>query len=348
MPPRPGEPAPWFKAPTPSNPEYHFDTVAGRYVVLLFLPIEVEPRGAALKQLMIHQDLFDDLRASAFVVARDPQTIAQAKDVRGLRWILDQDGAVSRLYGALGEDGREDFFWLVLDPTLRVMWQAPASEGDALFQRLWSLPQPGEHAGAATPAPVLILPRVFEPELCGELIGLWEAREAQFTGVMRDRGEVTVAEMDELKRRRDVLVEDAALQATLRTRIETRVFPMIGRAFAGEMTRIERYLVSCYDAADGGVFHPHRDNVTFGTAHRKFACSINLNDEFEGGDLRFPEFGPQAYRPPVGGAVVFSCGLLHEAMRVTEGRRFAFLPFFTDEAGAAVRAAYESRVAGAT
>ena len=40
-------------------------------------------------------------------------------------------------------------------------------------------------------------------------------------------------------------------------------------------THIERYLVSCYDAADGGVFHPHRDDTTFGTAHRKFACSLN-------------------------------------------------------------------------
>ncbi|MDB5442644.1 MAG: hypothetical protein JWP73_1020, partial [Phenylobacterium sp.] len=87
-------------------------------------------------------------------------------------------------------------------------------------------------------------------------------------------------------------------------------------------------------------------NITFQTAHRKFACSINLNADFEGGDLRFPEFGPQTYRPAVGGAVVFSCALLHEAMRIGKGRRYAFLPFFTDEAGAAVRAAYDARVAG--
>ena len=66
---------------------------------------------------------------------------------------------------------------------------------------------------------------------------------------------------------------------------------------------------------------------------------------FEGGDLRFPEFGRQIHRPPVGGACVFSCGLLHEATKVTDGRRYAFLPFFYDEAGAAVLAAYEARVA---
>jgi hypothetical protein len=42
--------------------------------------------------------------------------------------------------------------------------------------------------------------------------------------------------------------------------------------------------------------------------------------------------------------VVFSCALLHEATRVTAGRRYAFLPFFYDEAGAEVLAAYEQRV----
>ena len=79
-------------------------------------------------------------------------------------------------------------------------------------------------------------------------------------------------------------------------------------------------------------------------AHRKFACSINLHDGFEGGDLRFAEYGQKTYRPPLGGAVVFSCALLHEATRVSAGRRYAFLPFLYDEAGAEVLAAYERRV----
>jgi predicted 2-oxoglutarate/Fe(II)-dependent dioxygenase YbiX len=209
-----------------------------------------------------------------------------------------------------------------------------------------ALPPPAEHAGTATPAPVLVAPRIFEGELCRELIARHQAQGSAFTGVMRDEGDVTVAVMDDLKVRRDLLIDDEALQAALRERLETRLFPLIARAFGFEVTRIERYLVSCYDAEDGGVFHPHRDNVTFQTAHRKFACSLNLNDDFEGGDLRFREFGPQTYRPPPGGAVVFACGLLHEATRVTRGRRYAFLPFFFDEAGSAVRAAYDARVAG--
>jgi predicted 2-oxoglutarate/Fe(II)-dependent dioxygenase YbiX len=342
----PGDPAPWFKAATPSNPEYHFDTAAGRYVLLLFLPTEVEARAAALKALVAHQGLFDDVKLCAFIVARDAQTLETARDVRGLRWFLDADGAVSRAFGALQADGAEEFFWLVLDPTLRVLATAPMQAVDGLFRGLAALPPTAAHAGVPMTTPVLVAPRLFEPELCRSLIELHETQAARLTGVMRDAGDVTVAVMDELKVRRDVLVEDEALQAQIRERLERRLFPLIARTFAVEVTRIERYVVSCYDAAEGGVFHPHRDNVTFQTAHRKFACSLNLNDDFEGGDLRFPEFGPQTFRPPVGGAVVFSCALLHEATRVTTGRRYAFLPFFTDEAGAAVRAAYDARVAG--
>jgi predicted 2-oxoglutarate/Fe(II)-dependent dioxygenase YbiX len=43
--------------------------------------------------------------------------------------------------------------------------------------------------------------------------------------------------------------------------------------------------------------------------------------------LMFPEFGRHTYRAPVGGALVFSCGALHEVTAIRSGRRYAFLPF---------------------
>lgn len=347
MPIAPGEPAPWFKAPTPSNPEFVFDTAAGRYVLLVFLPKDdTAAAGAALQALAANRSQCDDETLSAFAVVRDPATAASVQDMRGLRWFLDLDGAVSRLYGALSEDGAESPMWLLLDPTLRVIGRVQISHAHMIFEHIARLASPADHAGVPLHAPVLIAPRIFEPELCARLIGLHETDGGRFTGVMRDDGERTVAVMDELKKRRDVLIGDAALQATLCDRLQRRLFPLIERAFGFGVTRIERYVVSCYDAADGAVFHAHRDSTTFGTAHRKFACSINLNEGFSGGDLRFPEFGAKTYRPPPGGAVVFSCALLHEATRVTEGRRYAFLPFFYDEAGAQVLAAYHQRVGG--
>lgn len=66
--------------------------------------------------------------------------------------------------------------------------------------------------------------------------------------------------------------------------------------------------------------------------------SLNLNTEdFEGGELVFPEFGPAKYRPETGGACVFSCSLMHEAHPVRRGQRYVFVPFFYDEAAKLVR-----------
>jgi predicted 2-oxoglutarate/Fe(II)-dependent dioxygenase YbiX len=340
MPLTPGDPAPWFRAATPTMPEFVFDSVAGRYVLLAFLPLDATERHATLKALAANRMLFDDARITAFAIVRDPQTAGSVQDMTGLRWVMDLDGQVS------GQFGEPCPAWLLLDPTLRVLRVAELAETEALFASLPGLPSVAEHGGAATPAPVLIAPRIFEPELCRRLIALHQETARGFTGVMRDRGDRTHYVMDELKSRRDVFVEDAALEGEIRARLERRLFPLIERAFGFKVTRIERYLVSCYAADDGGVFHAHRDNTTFGTAHRAFAGTINLNDDYDGGDLRFPEFGPQSYRPPVGGSCVFACGLLHEALKVTRGRRYAFLPFFYDETGAEVLAAYRARVGG--
>src|SRR6201999_1380644 len=116
--------------------------------------------------------------------------------------------------------------------------------------------------------------------------------------------------------------------------------PAILKVHQFKATRMERYIVSCYAAEDGGHFRPHRDNTTKGTAHRRFAVTINLNaEDYDGGDLRFPEYGEGRYRAPTGGAVVFACSVLHEACPVTRGRRYAFLPFLFDAAGETLRLA---------
>ena len=348
MPLKLGEPAPWFTAPTPSNPEFVFDTAAGRYVLMAFLPKDdAEAAAEAIRALAAHRAMFDDDRLAAFVVVRDPATAVSARDMPGLRWFLDLNGAISRRFGTIGADGTEYPTWLLFDPALRVMGHVRLSNAKMVFDMLPRLAPPGDHAGTPLHAPVLIAPRIFEPALCDQLIALHQADGGAFTGVMRDAGDRTRLVMDELKKRRDITVRDPQLQALLRERLERRLFPLIQRGLGFTATRIERYIVSCYDAADEAVFHPHRDSTTFATAHRKFACSINLNDGFTGGDLRFAEYGRKTYRPPTGGAVVFSCALLHEATKVTAGRRYAFLPFFYDEVGAAVLAAYQARVGGA-
>jgi hypothetical protein len=335
-----GDPAPWFVAPTPSNPRYEFHMVAGRFILLAFLPDDAAVREPMLATLKAHDALFDGRTLALFGVLRDAGSIARARDRGGRRWVQDAAGEVSRQFGVVDAHGATRGLYMLLDPTLRVMMTAAATEAEPLFAALKALPDPADHAGVPISAPVLLAPRIFEPELCRALIAHYDGIGGARSGVMRQVGDQTLLVVDDYKKRSDVEVPEGDLTLTIRDRIKRRLVPEIRKAFQFEVTWIERYLVACYDSDGGGYFRPHRDNTTSGTAHRKFACSINLNaDEFEGGDLRFPEFGSRTYRPPTGGAVVFSCSLMHEATPVTAGRRYAFLPFFYDEAGAKIRAA---------
>lgn len=138
--------------------------------------------------------------------------------------------------------------------------------------------------------------------------------------------------------RRYVVLCFFALRQACMMRVHDRLAPEIHKAFQFQATRMKRYIVACCDAAGQGQFRPHRDNTTKGTAHRRFAVSLLLNSgEYEGGCLRFLEYGRQLYSTPTGGAVVFSCSMLHEATSVTRGRRYMFLPILYDDETASLR-----------
>lgn len=329
-----GDPAPSFATPGVSNPRYVFDTAAGRYLLLAIVPAGPAVE-AAVRTLEAARMAFNDIHASAFVLIAgdDPQREMREDALPGRRFLFDPDGAVAALYGAAGTER-----WLLIDPALHVMAAVGADEAAALVARVGALPPPSRHGGPEGHAPVLIAPRIFEPPFCDRLIALYRETGGQPSGFMREVGGVTTLMMnDQHKRRSDVIVEDDTLQKQVVARLTRRLLPQIEKAFNFRPTRIERYLVARYDAETGGFFRPHRDNTTKGTAHRRFAVSINLNADYDGGDLRFPEFGDRTYRPPPGGACVFSCSILHEATPVTRGERFAFLPFLYDEAAAAIR-----------
>jgi peroxiredoxin len=340
-----GDSVPSFRCATlEGNRSYSFDTAAGRYMVLLVQGSGAWPASArAIELLAQHQDLFDDDRAVFFGISIDPTDVTEkriAKRIPGIRWFLDYDTNVSRLLGALkekeGEPSRFEPHWLLIDVGARVIRRAPIDAGESVFRDLARLIALGPEQRSA---PVLIAPRIFEPDLCRHLISLYERHGGKDSGFMREENGLTVGKIDHsFKRRADFNIEDQDLITLLRNRLRRRLAPLIEDAFNFRPTRIERWIVACYDSSSGGFFRPHRDNTTAGTAHRRFACTINLNaEEFEGGELRFPEFGTRTYRAPTGGAVVFSCSLLHEAMPVTGGKRYAFLPFLYDEASAELR-----------
>lgn len=343
-----GDPAPTFRQRSSGNPDYVFGSAAGRYLVLCFFQSSTDEQGrCALSILADHRALFDDAKASFFGVSVDPadeQRLEQS--LPGVRWFFDHDLKISRLYGAasLEDGGPPRRLWVVVDPTLRVAAVIPmrsdGADRDELIRLIKALPPIGMLGGMETTAPILHLPNVFEAALCEQLIGAYRAKGGEPSGFMVERdGKTVVATDPNHKRRRDLLLGDPALIRAARERIHRRIVPEIKKVHQFNVTRMERYLVALYDEAERGHFRAHRDNTTKGTAHRRFAVSINLNDDFDGGEIGFPEYGPRTYKPQRGAAIVFSCSLLHAVSPVTRGERFAFLPFLYDDAAAKVREA---------
>lgn len=350
----PGDPPIYFRARAANNPTFNFDTVAGRYVLMAFIGSTHEGSGGkALKALQSLLDLFDGDRITAFAVSVDARDEAENRitpTMSRLNVFWDLDLKISRAYGAASVDpsptGEEAYrpIWYLLDPTLRPLatFAPPADDAalKALRKRLKALPDPMLHGQMEAHAPVLFIPRVFEPDLCQALVDHFRKTGGEESGFMRDIDGKTTLVLDPAhKRRRDAPIDDEALMNRARERVRRRIVPEIKRAYQFDATRIERDIVACYPAEDSAHFRAHRDNTTKGTAHRRFAVSINLNDDFEGGTLSFPEFSNRQYRIPVGAAVVFSCNLLHKVVPVTKGERYAYLPFLYDDAAAKIREA---------
>ncbi len=354
---QPGDPAPWFSLPSTDNPSYAFHSVAGRYVLLGFFGSAARPETqAALAAVAARRSLFDDENACFFGISVDPADREPGRvqpSLPGIRFLFDLGGKVGRDYGVIRKDpdhldGPEIYAptFVLLDPMLRVIEAMPLAQAETMLGRIAALPPPAQHAGIDIPPPVLVLPRIFDPALCRALIAHYEEQGGTPSGFMREVNGKTVGVFDPaLKRRADCNIADEGLRTAARGAILRRVVPELLKVHHFRATRMERYIVACYDSAERGHFGAHRDNTTAGTAHRRFAVTINLNaEEFEGGELRFPEYGPRSWRAPTGGAVVFSCSLLHQALPVTAGRRYAFLPFLYDEGGAKLREANNEKL----
>lgn len=189
-------------------------------------------------------------------------------------------------------------------------------------------PKPAERQ-----APVLIVPDVFSRADCERLISVYNMDGNVFVepghGVQNRTTDykMRIPEYGR-KDRIDHWVVNPVTMGLINDRLRRRLFPEIYKAFHYRITKHERYRIGCYEGERGGELHGHRDNTEPNVAHRRFACSINLNAEaFEGGELTFPEFGDQRFSPRTGEAIVFSSSILHEPLHVVSGRRHVLLAF---------------------
>jgi hypothetical protein len=321
------------------------DRLAGRYVVVCcFGSSRIAPGRTALAALRKHERFFDGVKASFLGVSVDPNETVRSPPQGGIHYVLDPTGEMSRHCGAtpLGADPLGTPYrvtWTVVDPGLRVIahFNTGANDGDcdAVFTLLNDLPDPASYGLCEMPAPILIIPGLFEPELCDRLIDLYLEGDSRESGFMVKN----VEKFDRsFKSRRDYFVTDATIHELIGKRIAQCVIPEIRKLFFMEITRMERYLVGCYSSEEEGHFRPHRDNGQAVTAHRRFALSVALNEDYDGGELLFPEYNQRRHKVPKGWGLVFPCAILHAVTPVKQGRRYAFLPFLYDEAAAKIKA----------
>ena len=268
--------------------------------------------------------------------------------------LSDTNKAVSKLYGVCRptDDDKGDWIYaraaFLIDTNLKILQIYHLGELEAAISQMRSdihtLIRREEPRHMTMQAPVLLIPNVLEKEFCQDLIRLWHTDNGD-SGFMKREGEQTVGYIDYThKIRRDHFVRDPKILRSLVAKMKRRVFPEMKRAFQFEANHWESFRIGSYDASRGGFFRAHRDDTTGGTAHRRFAMTLNLNaGEYEGGFLRFPEYGSHLYKPDTGCAVIFSCSLMHEATDITAGERFVLLSFFYGDKDAEQRKAYEER-----
>ena len=298
------------------------DLVAGRALLLLFRTGDTVPQGV--------DGLLQQLKTTdgrAILVTTIGETVA----LDGFESAADADGKARGLFGA---DGEMRLVLIAPNRHLAYLGADPAAAQSALAR----ISAARNAVTVAMHPPVLIVPDVFSRADCQRLINIFAMQGQVF--VEPGHGTLPPGNSDYKQRipeygrkdRIDHWIRQPETNAFIDDRLSRRLFPEIHQSVQDRVTRREVYRIGAYEGERGGELHGHRDNTKPMVAHRRFACSINLNTEqFEGGELRYPEFGNQLYRPETGAAITFSSSLLHEPLHVTKGRRFVLLAFLYGE-----------------
>ena len=311
------------------------DHLSGKYLLLVFLSDpDSECTIPILQSLADLEEGLEDANATVLVVSASTNA-ARAKFLKratGFAWPIasDPSGAIFASYGLhLGSDTSTRL--VLLTPYRQVRnWFDLDEDTSATLKRIMTKlenAQTAEELRWSPPhAPVLIVPNVLSPEECGRLVESVETETPFFVRQPRPgevAGDYKIPVYDHHRQDRvDLIIKDRNTLTFLDERIFGRVTPMIQKAFAFSVTRREDLHIARYVGKREGIEMGHRDNTEPPGAHRRFALSMSLNDDYEGGEIAFKEFSPKGYRVPAGTAMVFSSSLLHEVQETTSGVRY--------------------------
>ncbi len=335
----PGDKLPNFALPDQAGATRNFYNEVKGGPILLAVCDGSEPAGgdAPLAALQAAAEGLAGEGAQLFgLIAGGPEAGAARAKRLGLGFPLFADAqgvAVPHLLAPAGaNEAAAPARLYLLDPNQRILSILFFDEADAWLtttRAALAAFRAGESAGLVLDCapPVLILPRLFEPAFCAELIETWHSKGHREGSLSTGEGNVYAPDS---KKNREHLVKDVEQNKRISFTLARRVGPELAKVFNDPRPfRFEGHIVLCYVDERRDFFALHRDNLRQ-TDRRRYAISLNLNDDFEGGELVFPEYGPHRYKPPAGAGLIFSGNLLHEALPVTRGTRFALVTFFCD------------------
>lgn len=326
------------------------DHISGGYLVVVLVPVLSDPAvRSEIEAYQQHARAYEAANAKIVFVTAQTSNRVNRDAKRALKLFFpvfaDPTGLVFAAYG-LHKTGSSvkptQMRSVVITPyrQIRCYWDIEmtpdhATKAAALIEQ--AMP-PEEAAWTAPHAPVLIVPKVLSKQECVQLIGEFEKNDEVQIATPPPSGQpadfkIPVYEYNR-QDRVDHVIGDPKLLAFLDQRIQERVLSMVKKVFAFNVNRRETLTIARYAGPRSGVEVGHRDNVAAAT-HRRFALSLSLNDNYEGGALVFREYGNRGYRLPRGSAIVFSSSLLHEVEEITKGVRYNILSHFFNDAAAA-------------
>lgn len=317
------------------------DFLAGKYLILIFVSqfdndlVQQELAGFAAQT-----DKLQSLNAIPLIISASSDAAQNKSFKRKLRLELpilgDPSGAVHAAYGLHkgSTDPRASVLCSVLLTPLgqiRSYLDASNTKGHAeqMVEQLQNAAVAAEAQWQPPHAPVLMIPKVLQPEECAALIQSVE-NNSTFAVDKNEWKEATgnvAVPLYEYDRqdRMNLFIRDQSAISFIDERLATRVNPMIKKVFAFDVKQREELHIARYEGTRGGMHMGHRDNITPETSNRRFAISVSLSDDYEGGEICFREFSSRGYRGPIGTATIFSSSLLHEVMETTKGVRHVLI-----------------------
>ncbi|MBX7145818.1 MAG: 2OG-Fe(II) oxygenase [Alphaproteobacteria bacterium] len=320
-----------------------YDLVKGQYILLYFIQSNNSDAEIKAKYFFDHQEKF--YQKAHIIIVTSPEVITKFANTintnSDIKLLSDPLGKISKAYFEAVVDlssqknhgeknhGQKNL-GLLLDPNQRILqiYEENSEIWDIILSKIDTLNKNFSSHILSNFAPVLMLPRVLDFNTCQSLIERWNKETIEEGKVLSViDGQAVERVHYDLKKNRYQPIKEPDLIQKLSFTIGRRIAPELQKVFRFQGFYFDQFHLTCYNAERGDYFKPHRDDASEETSDRVFAMSLNLNDDFVGGNLYFPEYGFNDYRPEAGSALIFSTTILHEAKPLLQGERFVLLSF---------------------